>query len=58
MARRVRDVNMESREARSKLKLDKSYHRPIERGLHLGYREGAPRFRYLVLSVLSRQTKL
>ena len=38
MARRVRDANLESREGRSKLKFDKSYHRPIERGLHLGSR--------------------
>ncbi len=40
MARRVRDANLESREARTKLKgRDKPYWRAIERGLHLGYRK-------------------
>jgi integrase len=40
MARRVRDANLESREARTKLKSrDKPYWRAIERGLHLGFRK-------------------
>jgi integrase len=41
MARRVRDKSLESREARSKLKIrQKPYYREIDRGLHLGYRKG------------------
>ena len=42
MARRVRDANLESREARKSSKLkarDKPHWRAIERGLHLGYRK-------------------
>jgi hypothetical protein len=39
MARKVKDKALDSREARSKLKVrGKSYWRTIERGLHLGYR--------------------
>src|SRR5688500_11407019 len=39
MARRIRDANLESREARSKLKVRaKAYWRAIDRGLHVGYR--------------------
>jgi integrase len=41
MARRVRDKNIETREARSKLKVrGKPYWRGIGKGLHLGYRKG------------------
>jgi integrase len=40
MARRVKDLNLESREARAKLKSrSKPYWRTIGRGLHLGYRK-------------------
>ena len=40
MARRLRDRNLESREARRKLKVSgKPYWRGIGRGLHLGYRK-------------------
>ncbi|MFZ1089936.1 MAG: site-specific integrase, partial [Xanthobacteraceae bacterium] len=39
MARRVRDANLETREARSRLKpRGKPYWRSLERGLHLDYR--------------------
>src|SRR5262249_16980604 len=39
MARRVHDRNLDSREARRRLKIrGKPYYRAIERGLHLGYR--------------------
>jgi integrase len=41
MARRVRDRNLESREARRNLKVSgRPYWRAIDRGLHLGYRKG------------------
>ena len=41
MARRIRDKDIESREARSKLKRSPNpYWRAIGRGLHLGYRKG------------------
>jgi integrase len=41
MARRVRDSNLESREARAKLKpRGKPYWRSIGLGLHIGYRKG------------------
>src|SRR4029453_1048028 len=41
MARRVRDKDIETREARLKLKArPKPYWRTIGRGLHLGYRKG------------------
>ena len=41
MARRVRDRNLESRDARRKLPASgKPYWRAIDRGLHLGYRKG------------------
>jgi integrase len=39
MARRVKDANLDSREARRKLRpRGKPYYRAIERGLHVGYR--------------------
>ena len=41
MARRLRDKNIETREARAKLKASPNpYWRAIGRGLHLGYRKG------------------
>ena len=41
MARRLRDRNLESRDARRKLAVSpKPYYRAIGRGLHLGYRKG------------------
>jgi integrase len=41
MARRLRDRNLESRDARRKLPVSpKPYYRAIGRGLHLGYRKG------------------
>jgi integrase len=41
MARRIRDADLETREARSKLKVSgKPYWRSIGLGLHLGYRKG------------------
>lgn len=41
MARTVRDANLESRSARSRLKASgKPYFRAIDAGLHLGYRKG------------------
>jgi len=41
MARRVRDANLETRAARSKLKPSgKPYWRAIGPGLHIGYRKG------------------
>jgi integrase len=41
MARTVRDANLESRAARSRLKASgKPYYRAIDSGLHLGYRKG------------------
>jgi hypothetical protein len=46
VARRVRDANLETREARSRLKpRGKPYWRSLERGLHLDYRRlrGKPR---------------
>ncbi|HEY4408040.1 MAG TPA: site-specific integrase, partial [Xanthobacteraceae bacterium] len=40
MARTIRDANLESRTARSRLKArGKPYYRTIEPGLHLGYRK-------------------
>ena len=40
MARKVKDKELDSREARGKLKpRGKPYWRTIERGLHLGYRK-------------------
>ncbi len=40
MPRQVRDANLESRTARSRLKVaHKPYYRLVERGLHLGYRK-------------------
>ena len=41
MARRLRDRNLESRDARRKLPVSpKPYYKAIGRGLHLGYRKG------------------
>src|SRR5712692_7616191 len=41
MARTVRDANLETRTARSRLKTaGKPYYRAIDPGLHLGYRKG------------------
>jgi hypothetical protein len=40
MPRRVRDANLESRSARSRLKTRAVRYRAIEPGLHLGYRRG------------------
>ncbi|MEE8455371.1 MAG: hypothetical protein V3R90_11580, partial [Limibaculum sp.] len=41
MARRVRDVTLESRTARAALKVrGKPYYRAIGPGLHIGYRKG------------------
>ncbi len=41
MARRVRDVTLESRSARAALKVrGKPYYRGIGPGLHIGYRKG------------------
>ena len=40
MPRRVRDANLESRSARSRLKTGAVRYRAIEPGLHLGYRRG------------------
>jgi integrase len=43
MGRRVRDTNLESRDARSKLKRQgKPYWRAIGKGLHVGYRKNRP----------------
>ena len=41
MARTVRDANLETRTARTRLKVaGKPYYRSIDPGLHLGYRKG------------------
>src|SRR5690348_8158434 len=41
MARTVRDAKLESRSARSQLKMrGKPYYRSIDPGIHLGYRKG------------------
>lgn len=41
MARTVRDAKLDSRAARARLKISgKPYYRPIDPGLHLGYRKG------------------
>ena len=43
MARTVRDAQLESREARSRLEArGKPHYRLIEPGLHLGYRNNTP----------------
>ena len=52
MARRVRDKNIETREARAKLKPRPTpYWRAIGRGLHLGYRKGKKKRAAFGLSV-------
>jgi integrase len=49
MARRVRDINLESRAGRSKLKPSgKPYYKSIGEGLHLGYRKGRVEGRWVV----------
>ncbi len=61
MARRVRDANLESREARKSSKLkarDKPHWRAIERGLHLGYRKpkGGGTGKWVVRYYLGKQS--
>lgn len=49
MAKRVRDATLESRTAREKLKpRGKPYYKAIGQGLHLGYRKGKMRGRWVV----------
>jgi integrase len=56
LARRIRDQNLESREARSKLKVSgKPYWRSIGLGLHLGYRKGERGGKWCVRRYLGEQ---
>ena len=49
MSRIVRDAKLESRSARSQLKVSgKPYYRALESGLHLGYRKGKKGGRWVV----------
>ncbi len=57
MARRIRDQNLESRDARSKLKASgKPYWRAIGLGLHLGYRKGERGGKWVVRRYLGKQS--
>jgi integrase len=57
VARRLRDKNLESREARRKLKVSgKPYWRGIGRGLHLGYRKGKTGGVWVIRRYLGEQT--
>ena len=56
MARRVKDQNLESRDARLKLKTrGKPYWRAIGRGLHVGYRKGKTGGMWVVRRYLGQQ---
>jgi integrase len=57
MARRIRDADLETREARTKLKASgKPYWRSIGLGLHLGYRKGKRGGVWVVRRYLGEQT--
>jgi integrase len=57
VARRLRDKNLESRDARSKLKVSgKPYYKAIGRGLHLGYRKGKTGGVWVVRRYVGSQT--
>jgi integrase len=57
MARRIKDVNLESRDARLKFKVSgKPYWRAIGRGLHLGYRKGKTGGVWVVRRYLGQQS--
>jgi integrase len=56
MARRVRDTQLESRAARSKLKPSgKPYYRSIGQGLHIGYRKGQTEGKWVLRQYLGEQ---
>jgi integrase len=56
MARRVRDSNLDTREARRKLKAGgKPYWRAIGKGLHIGYRKGKASGVWVVRHYLGKQ---
>ena len=57
MARRIRDLNLESRDARAKLKASgKPYWRAIGLGLHLGYRKGDRAGKWVVRRYIGEQS--
>ena len=56
MARRVRDLSLESRASRAKLKArGKPYYRVIGEGLHLGYRKGERAGKWVVRRYIGEQ---
>ena len=56
MARRVKDRNLDSRDARRKLKASgKPYWRAIGRGLHVGYRKGKTGGVWVIRRYLGKQ---
>jgi integrase len=57
MARTVRDSNLESRAARSKLKArGKPYYKTLDEGLHLGFRKGQGAGKWVVRLYTGKQT--
>jgi integrase len=57
MAKRIRDADLETRAARSKLKArGKPYYRSIGEGLHVGYRKGARDGKWVVRRYVGEQT--
>ena len=57
MARTVRDANLETRAARSRLKASgKPYYRAIDEGLHLGYRKGQTAGKWVMRWYVGGQT--
>lgn len=57
MARTVRDANLETRTARSRLKVSgRPYYRAIDTGLHLGYRKGKTGGKWVVRRYIGSQS--